>query len=849
MKSSSFDSARWLRASRYLDRVLDATEAERDACMASIRAEDPDIATDVEVMLAQHRQLSAEGFLESRPAPSALEASLAGVTVGAYTLESALGHGGMGTVWLAKRSDGRFEGHAAVKLLNAALVGRGGEERFRREGTILARLAHPHIARLIDAGVSNTGQPYLVLEHVDGKHIDAYCDEAALPVADRIRLFLDVQSAVAHAHANLIVHRDLKPSNVLVAADGQVKLLDFSIAKLIEDDRVSRLTREGGSAMTPRYAAPEQINGGAITTATDVYALGVLLYELLSGQHPTGAGLKSQADHTRAIVEVEPKKLSAAALAASDADAARRRTTRDRLSRQLRGDLDIIVGKALKKDPSERYGSVAEFADDLRRHLAHEPIGAQPDSMRYRSGKFIRRRWRVVTAAAAASAAVMTLIGFYTVQLTAERDRARVQAEKASQLSELLSSVLTSVDPFRTPGSDEPTVRNLLDAAATRVTTELTAQPELQAEMLTVIGRTYDRLGMRERALPLLEQALEIGRQTLGSQHLRVAHSLNDLGVLHRRAGNPAAAEPLLRESLATRRALRGNQHNDVAITLIELARTIQDRGRLAESEALIRESLAIRLAVYGEEHRETATSKSELGQLLWELGDLDGAEKMLRENVATSERVLGRDHANVGSSKGSLGNLLNARGQHVAAEELLRESVRVRKVALGESHLDYAMALPNLAGALESQGRLDEAQALVERAISIAAPQVGKDHPRVIAASMDLARVRIARGDAAATEADLRHALGLRQRLYPADDWRIAQAQSLLGAALFAQKKYREAEPLMIAADRHLKPIAGRQGRERIANQQRLAALASILESANAPGTSPGAGSDRRSR
>ena len=535
MKQSTFDHARWLRASRYLDRVLDATADERDACMASIREEDPDIATDVEVMLAQHRQLSAEGFLESRPAAASLEASLAGVIVGAYTLESALGHGGMGTVWLAKRSDGRYEARAAVKLLNAALVGRGGEERFRREGTILARLAHPHIARLIDAGVSNTGQPYLVLEHVDGKHIDVYCDDAALPVADRIRLFLDVQSAVAHAHANLIVHRDLKPSNVLVTSDGQVKLLDFSIAKLIEDDPLSRLTREGGSAMTPKYAAPEQISGGAITTATDVYALGVLLYELLSGQHPTAAGLKSPADYTRAILEVEPKRLSGAALAASEADAARRRTSRDRLARQLRGDLDIIVGKALKKDPSERYGSVAEFADDLRRHLAHEPIGAQPDSLRYRSEKFIRRRWRVVGAAAAAVAVVVTLIAFYTAQLTAERDRARVQAEKASRISELLTGFLTSVDPYRTPGNDEPTVRNLLDAAATRVNTELADQPELQAEMLTVIGRTYDRLGMRARALPLLEQALDIGRRSLGSQHLRVAHSLNDLGVLHRR--------------------------------------------------------------------------------------------------------------------------------------------------------------------------------------------------------------------------------------------------------------------------------------------------------------------------
>ena len=827
MKPPSFDNARWLRASRYLDRVLDLPAEERDACVASIRNEDPDIATDVEVMLAQHRQLNDEGFLESPPpAAPIVEASLAGVTVGAYTLESALGHGGMGSVWLARRSDGRYDARAAVKLLNAALVGRGGEERFRREGTILARLAHPHIARLIDAGVSNTGQPYLVLELVDGKHIDAYCDAQQLSVADRIRLFLDVQAAVAHAHANLIVHRDLKPSNVLVTVDGQVKLLDFSIAKLIEHDNLSRLTREGGSAMTPKYAAPEQITGSTITTATDIYALGVLLYEILSGQHPTGVGAKSQADYTRAIVDVEPKRVSAAANDASETDAAKRGVTRDRLVRQLSGDLDIIIGKALKKNPAERYGSVAEFADDLRRHLAHEPISAQPDSMQYRAAKFVRRRWRGVAVGAAVFVAITILTAFYTVQLTAERDRARLQAEKASRISELLTGVLTSVDPFRTPGTDEPTVRNLLDAAAARITTELADQPELQAEMFTVVGRTYERLGIHERALPLLEQALDIGRRNLGSQHVRVAQSLNDLGVLHRRAGNPTAAEPLIRESLATRRALLGNEHQDVAVTLVELARVLKDRGRVAESEAPIRESLAIRLKVFGDEHRETAVSKNELGLLLWELGDLVGAEKLLRENVATSERTLGRDHANVGAAKGSLGNLLTAKGDARQAEAILRESVRVRRAAFGESHTEYAMSLPNLAGALELQGRLEEAQALLEQAVRIAGPELGRDHPRVISASLDLARVRIARGEAAATEAELRHALTVRQRLYSEGDWRVAQAQSLLGAALFAQKKYREAEPLMRAADKHLKPIAGRQGRERIANQERLAKL-----------------------
>jgi serine/threonine protein kinase len=821
--SKAFDTARWVRASRHLDRVLDLPEDERDACVAQIRTEDPDIATDVQAMLAQHRQLSEEGFLESGTPIRPLQASLAGVVVGAYTLESPIGHGGMGSVWLATRSDGRYEAHVAVKLLNAALVGRGGEERFRREGTILARLAHPHIARLIDAGVSNTGQPYLVLELVEGKHIDVYCDDEGLSVEERLRLFLDVQSAVSHAHANLIVHRDLKPSNVLVTADGQVKLLDFSIAKLIENDNLSRLTREAGSAMTPKYAAPEQITGGAITTATDVYALGVLLYEMLSGQHPCGASPKSQADYTRAIVENEPLRLSAAADNSTPDDAAKRGTTHERLVRQLRGDLDTIVGKALKKAPAERYGSVAEFADDLRRHVEHQPISARPDAMGYRTVKFMRRHWQGATTVVAAASVLLALVGFYTVQLAAERDRAQLQAEKASKVSELLTGVLTSVDPYRTPGTTEPTVRNLLDASAARIAQDLGDQPELQAEMFTVIGRTYERLGMYESALPLLEQALAIGRRT--NQPVRIGQSLNALGVLQRELGNLVVAEQLLREGLAARRQVVG-QDEDIAVTLVELARALKDLGRDAEAEAPAREALAIRTRVFGDEHRETATSKSELGALLRDRGDLEGAEKLLRENVDTTERALGRDHPNAGASKGSLGNLLIAKGDAIGAEALLRENVRVMSVVFGEAHTEYALALPSVAGALEAQGRLAEARTLLDRAITIAAPQLGNDHPRVITTWLDLARVRIALGQGAATEAGLRHALEIRQQLYPEADWRIAQAQSLLGAALFAQKKYAEAEPLMMAADRTLKPVPGRQQRELLANRERLSAL-----------------------
>ena len=399
------DTRRWQRASRLLDQALDLPHHQLDTWLGELRASDADAAADVEALLLEHRQLNDEGFLDGGM-PS-IDVPLAGVTLGGYTLVSPIGQGGMGSVWLAERSDGRFEGRAAVKLLNASLLGREGEERFRREGTVLARLTHPHIARLIDAGVSRAGQPYLVLEYVDGQHIDRYCDDQRLGVEERIRLFLDVLAAVAHAHANLIVHRDLKPSNVLVTGDGQVKLLDFGIAKLLGDDEaMSMLTREGGVALTPKYAAPEQVTGGQITTATDVYALGVLLFELLTGQHPTGLGRRladrvRQGDHGRqdaAAVVRGAQRGRAARRRAGRAAGHDARSPAPRAARRSRDDrrqgAEEQSGRALRLGRGVRGGPAAR----ARAPADHGPAGHAPLSRhQVRAAPLAparRRRWR-----------------------------------------------------------------------------------------------------------------------------------------------------------------------------------------------------------------------------------------------------------------------------------------------------------------------------------------------------------------------------------------------------------------------------------------------------------------------
>ena len=371
---SGIGKTRWQTLSPLLDELFDTDVAQREERLARLRAEDPALADEIAALLAAEAAIQRGAFMEGSALDFVATAgdALAEKRIGAYTLERPLGHGGMGSVWLARRSDGRFEGKAAVKFLNFALLTRGGPERFEREGNVLARLAHPNIARLLDAGVVEGGQPYLVLEYVEGEPIDRWCEDRSLDLEARIRLFLDVLRAVGHAHGKLILHRDLKPSNILVTAEGQVKLLDFGIAKLLDDDtrggQATELTQLAGRAFTPEYAAPEQIRGDDVTMASDVYALGVLLYRLLSGQHPTASATRTGVEQMRAVLETEPAPLSKAA-----AQTAQRTTTESvrrggNAARALRGDLDNIAAKALKKLPRERYATVAAFADDLERY-------------------------------------------------------------------------------------------------------------------------------------------------------------------------------------------------------------------------------------------------------------------------------------------------------------------------------------------------------------------------------------------------------------------------------------------------------------------------------------------------
>lgn len=711
----------WRAVSQHLDEALDMPDEERSVWLSALRTQNPTLADQLEMLLHEHRALSDEGFLEKNPVELPGSPGLAGQTLGVYTLISPIDQGGMGSVWLAERNDGRFERQVAVKFLNIALMGKAGEERFKREGSILGRLAHRHIADLIDAGVSPAGQPYLVLEHVEGDHIDRYCDERSLGVDARVRLFLDVLGAVAQAHANLIVHRDLKPANVLVRKDGQVKLLDFGIAKLLEREGHTKaptlLTVEGGP-LTPEYAAPEQLKGEAVTTATDVYALGVLLYVLLTGQHPAGPGPHSTVNLVKAIMDTGPARPSdIVAVTRTNVEfaavnAANRRVTPDKLSRQLRGDLDTIIWKALKTEPAERYLSVTAFADDLRRHLRNEPISARPDTITYRAAKFVRRnRTAVVLATLAVVAAVGGIVGTLLQARTAraQRDFAVHQLSRAEAINEFNEFLLSDAAPSGKPF----TVNELLGREENILARQRTVNDTNRVDLLVAIGDQYSTQDDDAKARRVLDEAYKLSRGLPG-RSTRARASCALAGALAR-DGELPRAEALFQEGV---RDLRDQPQFalDRVFCLQRGSEVAQERGdpqagivRMQAAQKALKQSpfdsdmkelhvsidLAEAYRIAGR-NREASDTFEKAAALLEPLG---------RDDTQTAV-VLFNDWALA----------LDRLGRPLESEKLFRRAIDISRAGQTEETVS-PMILNNYARTLRQLSRLDEAANYAERA------------------------------------------------------------------------------------------------------------------------------------
>lgn len=507
--ASAHPGEAWDSINEHFDRALELSDGERASWLAELRAREPQVAAQLERLFALRERDGFSDFLSgTAPGLAGMGAgTLIGRRIGPYQVEAEAGRGGMGSVWRARRVDGRYEGLVAIKLVHASWLGQGAEERFRTEGQLLGRLEHPHIARLLDAGVLDDSQPYLVLEYVEGQPIDEYCHERALGVEARIRLFLDVLDAVADAHSHLIVHRDLKPGNIFVTRDGVVKLLDFGIAKLLQGDGTpSAPTQSGQTALTPQYAAPEQLTGEPVTTGTDIYTLGLVLYVLLTGTGPYPSDGTSRARFIEAVLKHDPPRPSTVGVIATIP------------RRLLRGDLDNILGKALKKDPTERYRSVTDFADDLKRLLGHEPVHAHADTLGYRTAKFVRRHRGSVLGALLTTIALIGTTVFALRQMLearAQRDLANYEAAHASAQNELTEFLLGD---SLGEAPHEVAVRRL-ERARALIQQRFSDNPMLQADLLTGLSGRYIDLGDSAGGAALMREAETIARR-LDDPHL-----------------------------------------------------------------------------------------------------------------------------------------------------------------------------------------------------------------------------------------------------------------------------------------------------------------------------------------
>jgi serine/threonine-protein kinase len=842
---TSLSPEQWARIEGILDEVLDLDPAARASALDRACAGDLKLRAHVESLVAA--DAGAAAFLETPAAEYAAglvraasvdgespgEQEQPGDRIGPYRLIREIGRGGMGRVFLADRADGQFEQQVALKLVRSGQYGGEIRQRFLRERQILAQLQHPNIARLLDGGVTPDGRPYFAMEYVRGEAITTYCDARALGVDARLDLLIAVCEAVQFAHQNLVVHRDLKPSNTLITPEGQVRLLDFGIAKVLhehdEEGAGATLTRLGSGPMTPEYAAPEQVRGEPVTTATDVYALGTLTYELLTGRGPHKLARLTAAEVERAITGRDVERPSAAlgrggtddGAGAPAAIAKARGTDLHRLRRQLKGDLDTIVLKALQKDPARRYATAGALVEDLQRYRRRLPIAARPDSVRYRTAKFIRRNAIGVTATALVLASLVAgLIGTAWQARVASRE-----AAKAQEVSRFLSSLFEVADPGRANAS-QITARELLDRGAARIESDLAAQPDVQAEMMLLLGRLYRQLSVFDRSEQLLEKSLALRRARFGSEHALVADTTAELARLRLEAGHPDDAERLHRETLALRRRLFGRDHPDLAKTMRDLALVLDFRGKYEEAETLQRDALAIDQRHFGPEHVEVADDLEGLQTILRHRGEQEPAIAAARQVLDMRQKLLGPDHLDTATAMNNLAVLFRDKWELHEAERLYREVLAFDLRRLGEMHSNTATVTNNLAYVLRDQGKYDESEKLFRTALGLDQRLFGPRHYYTATVLNNLGSVLYARGSYEESERRFRESLAIFRQVYGDRDWRVGMVQGSIAGVLAAkgddgaEALYREAlgileralhdkhpqlEPALIGLGRHL--------------------------------------------
>ena len=800
--------------------------------------------------------------------------ALVGRVIGSYRLAAILGQGGTGTVYLGERADRQYSGQVAIKIVDSSALQGGLDARFRAERQILANLNHPNIARLLDAGETEDGQPYLVMEYVQGEPVDSYCDSRNLDLRERLQLFSQICAAVQYAHQNLIVHRDLKPANILVTPDGVPKLLDFGIAKLLEgSDNGSpgpALTRINDRLLTPEYASPEQILGDTVTTASDVYSLGVILYELMCGLRPYRVPTSaSQLELERYICVSDPDRPSVAvARAANMVDlpiatiASARSSSPDRLSRHLQGDIDSIVLRALRKEAQHRYSSVEQFAADVLRHLASEPVHARQGNWLYYSQRFARRH---TTGVIASAFLIVFVVGVAIVmsiqrqQIASALERATQDEERAETVSEFMLNVFSAADPYVHAGK-EPTARSLLEEAAHRIQNDLDQHPAVRARLLEAIGRSYQRMGHAERAIPYLEESIHIQRKFEG-RGVRLASALMELAIAQREAAKYEASDQTFSEalelvrdlgetrtearaqllvdmgrleiirsnvdqaelyfttSLQLMREIRGPRDPEVGAILSELATVMTWKNELEQAEIYAREA-ARAYARMPETHPDRVIVERTLAQILLYRNRLDESAPLFERTLHTQRLLYGSNNAAVADTLGALAQLRLAQGKYSVAERLLREALGIHEsldtaIPFQIGHLQTLLAI-----VLLKQERASEADALLRDTLVEYSRSLPADHQYVASTEYYLGEALLAQNRYSDAEAVLLASMN-RWKRTDAPPWRVARSKNALGEAVYRQGRAQEAEQILVSTFRELNSLEADSESKRLARER----------------------------
>ena len=794
------------------DRLLDLEPAEQARALDELARTRPELHRSVSALLAAAEGARSSRFLTGprlRPEGDAIteECFRPGDGIGPYCLERLLGRGGMGEVWLAHRSDGAYATGVALKLLHGHMAAGAARERFVREGRILGSLSHPNIARLLDAGITAQGQQYLVIEHVDGQRIDRWCDEARLGIEARIRLFLEVCAAVAYAHSHLVVHRDLKPSNILIAADGRVKLLDFGIAKLIEPERseaeVTELTRSGGGAMTPEYAAPEQVLGAPVTTATDVHSLGLLLYRLLAGRQPFESGSRTPAQLAFDVVQTDPRALSEAVLratagGASPAEvAALRGATPRTLSRMLRGDLDAIVGKALRKEPEARYPDARALAGDLERYLGHEPVRARTGARAYVWRRFMRRHWLPLSVLAAF---VVTLLAGTGMVLWQARQTQR-EARRAAAVTDFLIRMFDASDPriAQDAPRSQITARELLDRSADRIATDFAADPATEIRLLGVAADIYRELDDHERYRALHGEQMQLARRFYGDLHPVVIEGL--LGdILEAEDRNDysgalqlaAAADPQIHAAGMDDSALRARWWllRGEALT-VDASRWNERADDLGKAVDLYR-----RVAPTDPGYVKALTA---LGELDYDRGDYPDSEQHYLAAIAAARQASPRNDAELLEIHEYLALAYHYSGELDKADATYRDATAIALRTYGDHHRHYWRVVSDHARLVHERGDRERALRMFGDLMKLMPPEVTPNGD-VAEVRYNYAASLVEEGRPAAA-IPLLEAIAAFYRERPNESYSEQRVQVILGDACDMVGRVGEARALLTAA------------------------------------------------